>query len=463
MLERESAVIHATELLSKFAEKLTYEDLPSDVVELTKNYILDYYAAGFAGYKINKKFNHAVEEVFLEMGGKEECDFLFSERRLPCANAAFLSACYVHGADMDDGNRKAMGHVGAHVISAVLSLAQTLECDGRQIITAINVGYEVYNRVAAAVQPGLVHRGFHSTGTAGAIACGAACAKLMGWNRQGIYNTMALSAIQASGLILIAESGQCCKPVNPANAAKTGILSAKIIAKGIESSVYPLESKKGFFHAMSDEVKEECITEGLGEKFTISESYMKPYPSCRHTHCGIECMLAIRKRMKNVNSIKRIQVYIYGNAIRIAGQIKVPKTIDDTKFSIHYAIAAALVRGHFSLADLDLAGINELLPVIEKIELLEDETMENSREGIRGCRVLVETVDGRRYEETVLIPLGDAAKPLSREALCRKLEECAEGLLSKEQQNILIEQVFSLETCPGIRTVNLYNRIGEKK
>ena len=216
-------MIHATKILSEFAYKLKYEDLPSEVTQTTKKYIADYYAAAFAGIKVNRQFNDAVGEVILDMGGKAECDFIFSSERIPAPNAAFMSACYAHGADMDDGNRKAMGHVGAHVISAVLTLAQTLPVSGKDIITAINVGYEVYNRVAAAVQPGLVHRGFHSTGTAGAIACGAASAKLMGMDEEGIYNTMALSAIQASGLIIIAESGQCCKPINPANAAKTGI------------------------------------------------------------------------------------------------------------------------------------------------------------------------------------------------------------------------------------------------
>ncbi len=450
-------MIHATKILSEFAYKLKYEDLPPEVTETTKKYIADYYAAAFAGIKVNTAFNDAVGEVILDMGGKSECDFILSSERIPAPNAAFLSACYAHGADMDDGNRKAMGHVGAHVISAVLTLAQVLPVSGKDIITAINVGYEVYNRVAAAVQPGLVHRGFHSTGTAGAIACGAASAKLMGMDEEGIYNTMALSAIQASGLIIIAESGQCCKPVNPANAAKTGILSARIIAKGIKSSVYPLESKKGFFHAMSDEVDEEMITQGLGETFTVCESYMKPYPSCRHTHCGIECALDIRQRLPEKAVIKEVKVYIYKNAIDIAGQIKVPKESDDAKFSVHYSLATALLRGHFNLSDLDISNMDdELLRVISCTELIDDPSMENRDEGIRGCRVVVLLSDGSEYEKTVLIPLGDAAKPLSWQDIGEKLRGCSEGLISENQQDRLMENILSLEKAESIKTINLY-------
>ncbi len=450
---------HVTRILSEFAYNLTYEQLPTEVVETTKKYIIDYYAATFAGMRVNRDFNRAVQEIMEDMAGKEECDFLLSERRIPCANAAFLNACYAHGADMDDGNRKAMGHIGAHVISAVLTLAQTQPVDGKKIITAINVGYEVYNRIAAALQPGLVKRGFHSTGTVGAIACGAACAKLLEMDEKGIYHTMALCAIQASGLIIIAESGQCCKPINPANAAKTGILSAKIISRGIESSIYPLESDKGFFRAMSDEIDVTAITEDLGRTFTICESYMKPYPSCRHTHCGIECALTIRSRLKPEDSIKSIRVYIYGNAIRIAGQIQIPKVMDDAKFSIHYSLATALVRGHFGLSDLDISCMDDVIPIIQKIELIQDENMENREAGIRGSRVVIELEDGSTMEETVLIPLGDAAKPLSFEQLRAKLRECADNILSVEKQNRLVDNILNFEKLKKINTINLYNEM----
>ena len=451
-------MIHYSKILSDFVYNLKFEDLPDDVVDTTKRYIADYYAACFAGVKVNGTFNDAVIDVITDMGGKAECDFIYSDKRIPTANAAFLSACMAHGADMDDGNRKAMGHVGAHVISTALTLCQTLDVDGKDIITAINAGYEVYNRVAAAVQPGLVHRGFHSTGTAGAIACGAVAAKLIGMDEEGIYNTMALCAVQASGLIIIAESGQSCKPIHPANAAKTGILSAKIIDRGVKSSEYFLESKKGYFHAMSDEVDGNMITDGLGEIFTISESYMKPYPSCRHTHCGIECALDIRKRLPEGSKIKDVKVYIYKNAIDIAGQIKVPKVSDDAKFSVHYSLAVALLKGHFNLGDLDISGIDdETLRTIDSIELVADSSMEDRDKGIRGSKVVVTTEDGSVLEKTVLIPLGDAANPLTWKDLEDKLSACAEGIISEEKQKKLMENIHNFDRFHKIDTINLYN------
>lgn len=452
---------HSTEILAKFIADLKYENLPKEVVETTKKYILDYYAACFAGIKINDRFNGALEDIFFENGGKKESSVLLRGEKLPVMNAAFLNAAYAHGADMDDGNRKAMGHVAAHVMSAVFALAETLDVSGKDIITAINVGYEVYNRTAAAVQPGLVKRGFHSTGTAGALACGAAAAKLFGLDEKGVYNAISLSAIQSSGLMLITESGQSCKPINPANAARVGILSALLAQKDIESSVYPLESEKGWFHAMSDVVDEREIVEGLGEEFTICQSYLKPHPSCRHTHCGIEAAFKIRERILNdfgqidVKSVEKIVVNIYPNAIRVAGKIEKPKTDEDSKFSTHYSLAVALLRGHFDLDDLNIDNIEQpLYDIIDKIVIVSDESMENKKAGIRGAKVSLECINGTTYEEYVGIPKGDAANPFTEKELYEKLYHCAKGVINDSQQQALIKVVNDFEKIEKYSSIN---------
>ena len=209
---------------------------------------------------------------------------------------------------------------------------------------------------------------------------------------------------------------------------------------------------------MSDEVDTNMITDGLGEIFTITESYMKPYPSCRHTHCGIECALDVRKRLPLGAKIKDVKVYIYKNAIDIAGQIKVPKVSDDAKFSVHYSLAVALLEGHFNLGDLDISHMSdELLRAIDSIELIVDPTMEDRDKGIRGSRVVVTTEDGTEYEKTVLIPLGDAANPLTWYDLEEKLSACSDGLVTKENQKKLLLNIHNFDKLHKIDTINLYN------
>lgn len=442
-------------VLSRFASGLSFSSLPSQTVETTKMFLADYCAACFAGIRVNRTFNEAIRPIVEESSSRGAASVFMSEQKLPPENAAFMNAIYAHGADMDDGNRKAMGHVAAHVISAVLAVAENLgEKTWEDVLTAINVGYEVYNRVGAMAQPGLVHRGFHSTGTAGAVACGAACAKLMGLDEDGIYSAMGIGAIQASGLIIIAESGQSCKPINPANAARTGILSAKLAAAGIKGPDYPLESQKGWFHAMTDEIHYEMMND-LGRTFTICESYLKPYPSCRHTHCGIEAAIHIRQEMirrgLDIKDIKELTLYIYPNAIQIAGQIKIPVTVDEAKFSIHYSLAMALATGNYSLDELEQQPADATRRLVNKIELVSDTSMEDTASGIRGAKLVAEFYDHTKAEYTVLLPKGEAANPFTWDDMERKLDACMAGTAYSPKAVVRnIRWINVGEKCRGI-------------
>lgn len=449
-----------TRVLSDFVFNLKFSDLDEKTVDTTKLYIADYFAASFAGMKENAEFGGYVKSLLLSDGGKEEASVLLTKEKLPVGNAAFMNAIYAHGADMDDGNKKAMGHVAAHVMSAVFAVSETVNASYADVITAINAGYEVYNRISAAVQPGLAHRGFHSTGTAGIIAAAAATAKLMGLSSDRIYNAMSMAAVQSSGLLIIAESGQCCKPLNPANAAKTGIFSAKMAALGSPAPVNVLQSKKGWFHAMSDEVDESAVTENLGKEFTICDSYLKPYPSCRHTHCGIEAAIKVRKQLfadgLSVKDIQKINLYIYENAISIAGQIKVPANSGDAKFSVHYSLVKALTEGKFGLAELITDGTDkDLLRLTEITSLIPDETMENREKGIRGARLEV-TADGKIYGETVLVPKGDGANPMNWEEIIEKARGCAENILSEEEIISLVDKIKTFGLSDKINGINTF-------
>lgn len=408
----------------------------------TKLFILDYLAAAAAGYQINKTFNRAVEEFYFSTDAKGRSRVLFNNKKLPTADAAFLNACYAHGADMDDGNRKAMGHVGANVISAVMAVAESLKSKETDIITAINVGYEVYCRVAATAQPDLVHRGFHSTGTAGVVASAAAVAKLMGFDQQGIYNSMAISVTQASGLMIIAESGQSIKPLNPANAARCGILSAYLTAKGVKGGELPLDSKKGWFHAMSNNQDYSMLTDDLGKAFCIDQCYIKPYPSCRHTHCALQCAKEMISEGLKSDEIESVEVYIYKNAIDIAGQIVYPEFDDEAKFSIHYSLAAMLSLGRFGFNELKVNEVDKKVQeMTRKITLIPDSSMEDRDKGIRGCKLVVNTKN-QSMEKTVLIPKGDPENAFTLEDMKSKLLLCTSGILTSKKVDTLIEKAL---------------------
>lgn len=290
--------------------------------------ILDFFAAAFAGYRLNGEFNHAVERAVFPRGGAEESTVLFQDRRYPAGLAAFMNTVYGHGAELDDGNKKAAGHAGVHLIPAVFALAEKLGSTREDVLIALAAGYEAFIRIASAAQPGLVRRGFHSTGMAGTIACAAACAKLYHMDARGIEDAMALATTMSGGLLSYGDSRPAIKPLNPGKAAENGLFAAMLAREGVRGPAEALEGRNGWFHAVTDQVDPEQM-KGAGH-LLLHDCYFKLYPSCRHTHCGIDAAVSLHEKAGPAE-IEEIRVYIYPNAIRLAG-IREPVDRDEAKF-----------------------------------------------------------------------------------------------------------------------------------
>lgn len=436
------------------------KELSMEDKEQLRMLLLDFFAAVCAGYKQNSEFNASVEEVILSQGGQPEASVFLKQNKYPARSAAFINAMYCHGAELDDGNKKAMGHIGTHIIPAVFALAEAEKKCEDEILLAIASGYEVYIRISSAAQPGMVNRGFHSTGMAGAPACAVACAKLLGLNAEEIENAMALACTMASGLLTYSESRQQIKPINPAKAADTGVFAARLAQNGIKGPLNCLEGPHGWFKAVTNNVNEDMLLEKNGGRLLIHDCYFKLYPSCRHTHCGIEAALKLHNKV-DVSKIKQIQVYIYPNAIELAGQIAFPQNADETKFSIHYTLACALLYGEYGVEYMNPPKTGEsLIKIIEKIVLIPDESLENKKKGIRGTKVIIILENGETICESVSVPKGDPENPLKKKDIIEKLSVCSKGLVDKKRIEQLIRYLDDFGQHIEINPKLLFNGMG---
>ena len=212
--------------------------------EQLRTLIIDFFAAAYAGYKHNSVFNRSVESVVYPQGGAEESLVLFQKKRYPVRTAAFMNSLYGHGAELDDGNKKAAGHAGVHLIPAVFALADKLGSSNEDVLVALATGYEAYIRISSAAQPGLVMRGFHSTGMAGTIACAGACARLYGSDARGIEDAVALATTMTGGLLSYGDSRPAVKPLNPGKAAENGVFAAMLSNAGVQGPSDSLEGRK---------------------------------------------------------------------------------------------------------------------------------------------------------------------------------------------------------------------------
>ena len=442
-----------TDLLTEYVHKLSFAALPGEAVEAAKRVLLDYLASAMAGYKINRTFNDALWSVMAEMAGKKESRVLFQGARLPAPHAALMNAAYGHGADLDDGHRTAQGHPGVPVIPAVLALAEAHGLGGRAVITAIVAGYDIFVRMATALNPSHLLRGFHTTGTVGTLASAGAAAKILNLPPAQIRTALSLAALQAAGLLEVAESGQMAKPFHPAKAAFNAVLAARLAEKGAEGPREPLEGKKGFIRAFADQADLDALGKDLGRKFRISSCYIKLYPACRHTHGAIDAALKLRQAGGfSLGSLRAVKVHVYPAAINLTGSIFKPRNEDEAKFSLPYTVATALTKGHFALKDLDAAaGLDrETRGVIAKLEIVSDPKLENRAANLRGARVELVLKDGTTLTEEVRLPKGDPEVPATTADMAQKLAFCAEDLFPAARQRAILKAVDNLDRLEGI-------------
>ena len=409
--------------------------------EQLRTLIIDFFAASFAGKKLNRAFNEAVEAAVYPQGGAGEASVFLREGKYPARMAAFMNAVYGHGAELDDGNKAAAGHPGVHLLPAVFALAEKLGSTDEDVFLALATGYEAYIRISSAAVPGLIKRSFHSTGMAGTLADAAACARLYHLDAQGIEEAVALATTMSGGLLSYGDSRPAIKPLNPAKAAENGLFAAQLAANGMRGPEEALEGPNGWFHAVTDEVHEEYLRGS--DHLLLHDCYFKLYPSCRHTHCGIDAAVSLHGKIGG-REIAKVRVFIYPNAIKLAG-IRIPREADETKFSICYTLATALLQGNYGAADMDPVHLTpEILELIDRIELIPDESMEDRVKKIRGTRVEVVLADGETLEETVLVPKGDPERPLSRADIVEKLHVLAAGQASEEKLTALVERIEAL-------------------
>lgn len=456
--------MNVSQTLAKFAADLKVADLPVCILENLNLRILDYIASAAAGYRVNKNMNKLVLDIVAEQDGKSQSSLLFSDKKMSAAYAAYCNAFICNGADMDDGHMIANGHPGVCVIPAVLALAEWRMIGFNEIAPAIVAGYEIFIRISGAINPSHLKRGFNSTGTSGTIAAAAAAARVLGLDAEQIHIAMGLAATSASGLMELNESGQAMKPINPAKSAYHGVMCALFAEAGAVGPVAPLDGTKGYLSAYTDSVDMQAITRNLGTDYLMDTTYIKLYPACRHMHAMVDCAALLNNQgCIKEKEIEKIILYTYPASEKLTGLIKYPASEDEAKFSLTYAAAVGLLRANFTLDDLYKAAdmSAEMKRLIDCMEIVVSPELEDRANMKRGARMKLIMKDGSDFISEVEVPKGEKAFPLTRDDMKHKLSACAEGILSKEQQDAVFQMAMNFENISDLETI--YSQIVPEK
>jgi len=443
--------------LSTFVTSLEFEDLPKSVVEQAKRSLLDTIGVILAG--LSSETGKTFTSLAREWGGIKDSTIFGDGLKVPSPIAALVNGTMGHVHELDDGHRFALGHPGITSIPAAFAVAEKSGADGKELITSIVLGYDLFVRVAKAINPSHRRRGFHTTGTCGTFGAAVASGKILHLNEKEIVNTIGIAGIQAAGLMEVMHGDSIIKPLNAGRAASNGTLAALLAEQGISAPNTILEGENGFFRAYSDQYDTDKVVSGLGEHYHIMDTYVKIHASCRHTHPTIDCILNLSKEQElDSGDIEKIIVKTYSTAYKLTGTDYEPRTPSTAKFSIPYCIAVALKYGRVGPDEFTTDKIfdKNLLRLARKVRVKIDPEIEKLVPEKRGASIKIFTKGGGEYEWTVDNPKGEPEKPVSYRELRTKFKTLVNPIIGYYKANKIIKITEKLERIGDINKLNCF-------
>jgi len=235
------------------------------------------------------------------------------------------------------------------------------------------------------------------------------------------------------------------KSVSVGNAARNGLWSALLAAKGFAGPAEPLAGRQGFYNALGDEPKLSLVTDGLGDSFEIMATSYKPYPCGFVIHPVLDCVLDWRGDHPDVEVTR---VVVRGNPL-LAHRTDRPEisTGRESQVSVQHAVAAALVHGKAGIEQFTDTCVNDprVSALRRKVEVLRDETFSTI-----AAAVEVTSADGVVHRLSQTAARGSDVNPMSDEDLEQKLRTVAASWNPKADVGLLIDAIWSLDKSDDV-------------
>lgn len=436
--------------LASFIRQTNYEDLPDDVVSFTKMCVIDWLSSALAGeqHPVIRK----MDAVVREWGGNDQAS-LITGGKTSVTNAAFVNGAASHIVELDDIHKGSIIHAATVVIPAALAVAEWKKRTGKELLTAIVIGYEVCYRIGEAVSPSHYYY-WHNTATCGTFGAAVAAAKLLNLKEDQIISALGSAGTQAAGLWEFIEDGAMSKQLHPGKAAMNGVIAAHLAEQNFTAATRILEGKRGFFEAMSDKYDDTRVTDGLGKSFKITENSFKIHASCRHTHHVIDMMLElVEKEELNYIDIEKISIETYQVAMNITDNPD-PKTIYESKFSIQYCTALAAVKHKAGIDTFNEISLwdETVRSLMKKVEVYVNNDIDNAYPEKWGAKVKITLRDEQTLQLQTEFPKGDPENPVTLDEIIEKYHILTKHL-PEEKTSHNIDQILNLDKIKDVSNI----------
>jgi len=445
-----------------FAFDQKYQTLPDDVVEIGRNLIIDSIGCALAGHGVTKG---AVAVAQAEDFGSGTDATIVGGPTASLFAAAFANGELMNAIDMDAV--LIPGHITPYVVPPVLAAAEKAKVNGRDLIRGIVLAHEISARVGGAyagLRTNVVENGnvravlSPATGYGTTILGGATGAGLMlGLTREQLENCFGIAGymtpVPALGKYLRLSNSPTVKYTSAGWVALGSVMSARLAASGYTGDREVLDGDYGLWRmSASPSCDWEFIVNELGSLWQIRNSEIKPYPSFRMGHPGIEAYLQLLEDEKiPLERIDRIHVETDPVATSPIYLNRDIKSHSDAYISWSHVLGVAPYyqpgpgwQSREALTDPRVKALSDKVFVEGNFRQTAGQDGASSTLVIFPVSIAIEA-SGKRYEAKLMpYPKGHPKRPLTSQEFDDKFLHNASWKLSDEHAAILLEQLKNL-------------------
>jgi 2-methylcitrate dehydratase len=443
--------------LSGYAARLQYEDLDQETRHAAKVRVIDTLGALIGGF-----FGEAcrvARDVAARVPQPAGATVIGTRLTTAPDMAAFVNATTARYVEMNDVYHWP-GSSGGHpsdVLTPVLAVAEHVRASGREFLTAVVLGYEIYLRMSDAVRtPGFDCANFSCMGS----ALGAG--KLLGLTPGQLSECLSMAVVPNNALNQ-ARTGHLSmwKAVAAGQSGRSGVFAAMLAAGGMKGPHAPFAGKAGWCNHVARKPFSLAAFGGRGTPFKINDTLIKPRASCATT---ISSILAAEKAaavIGSVDEIEKVTVEVYERAKIGMGTGEHhwnPDSRETADHSIPYVVAAALVDRRVTPASFDDARLwsTELRTLLPKIEVVTNEEFTAAYETVpvRHCtRVNVILRNGQRVAGEAGGEQGDLSQPKSDAQIEEKFRALTTGVLGARRVDAALGALWKLESVSDVSEI----------
>ncbi|WP_312832990.1 MmgE/PrpD family protein [Sedimentibacter saalensis] len=440
----------ASRKLGEFIYNTNYENLPKAVVDEAKLRIADVIGIGLSGSQTEVS---KIEKFSLAKGGEGKATIWGTGNKTSPAYASLANGTMTFHLELDDVHRTSHTHPGVSAIPTAIALCEEYGLSGKELITAVVLGYDASIRVGMAVSPSIyVDRTFLAPGTLSVFGAAASASKLLKLDVKGISN--AIGGGSYFGPTACYESfklGAGIKDMIMGWGNYCGIYAAELAAMGFGAPDTAIEGDFGFCKTTSAKFDIQRLYNDMGSVYEIMNTGVKPYACCRQHHAAIDCMLELRNKYNfKLEDVSHVRVRTF--VVSSRGNKKKPASVQEAKYSIPYIMAVALELGgawRDQFTD-ELINDTRLLEFASKVDVEPDYELDKLYDEKWPSIVEIKLNDGKVLSARHDLPKGEPEFPCSPQELKDKFMSLATDAVSNEVAETIWNTIQNLENLDDV-------------